>query len=79
VKVFFTLREASHVDLKVFNVAGEPILTRVLDLPAGPQLQEWDGRNESGSRCASGVYLVRVGAQASKDSDVFWVPVAIVR
>jgi hypothetical protein len=54
--ICFTLPEASHVKLEVFNIAGQVVTTltdRYLD--AGEHVYTWDGSN-----VASGVYLYRI-------------------
>ncbi len=47
--------------VKVYNVNGRLVRT-LLDatVPAGERDVVWDGRDDSGERCASGVYMVRV-------------------
>ena len=80
VRVFFTLRVRATVEMLVYNVAGEPVRNLVLDGQAGVNEITWDGTNETGGRCASGVYILRVkgeGADGSRDG--FWEQAAIVR
>jgi hypothetical protein len=54
--------EDGHVTVRVFNVAGEKVRTPFeADLPKDQwALAAWDGKNEDGQTCASGVYLVSV-------------------
>ena len=47
--------------LDVFNVLGQKVKT-LLDQPLGPGTYtvEWDGKNESGTTVATGIYLYRL-------------------
>lgn len=61
--ISFALPEASRVKVSVFNVLGQAV--KVLadeDMSAGMQRVSWDGRDESGSSAASGVYFYRISA-----------------
>ena len=79
-KIYFGLRNAADVVMTAYNVAGEIILRRSVALPAGVNIQVWDGRNDAGGRCASGVYLIKVRAQnANGEHDEFWATLAIAR
>ena len=78
--IYFLLRNPAEVSLTAYNVAGEIILRRSVDLPAGANIQTWDGKNDAGGRCASGVYLMKVRAQnANGEHDEFWATQAITR
>jgi hypothetical protein len=60
----FALEKESHVTLSVFNVLGQRV--RVLMdgwSPAGSHQVRWDGRDDSGNRAASGLYLYRFQAE----------------
>lgn len=51
-----------NYDLSVYNTAGEQVRklhSGKLTVPAAMDLP-WDGRNEAGEECASGVYLLRL-------------------
>ncbi|UCF05039.1 MAG: S8 family peptidase [bacterium] len=59
--VDFSLREKVHVSLRLYNVSGQ--LVRILvDGIREPGIYRvpWDGRNERGSKVASGVYFYRM-------------------
>lgn len=59
-----TLPRGMHVHLEIVDAQGR--LQRVLEdgsLPAGNHAFTWDGRDESGSIVASGVYLVRFASE----------------
>jgi hypothetical protein len=79
-KIYFLLRNPADVTMTVYNVAGEIIVKQVASLAAGVNIQVWEGKNEAGGRCASGVYLVKVKAQnVQGEHDEFWATVAIAR
>ena len=57
-RVAFTLSQAQHVDLAVYDVAGRRV--RSLDSSvraAGEHVASWDGRDDHGREVASGVYF----------------------
>jgi hypothetical protein len=59
----FSLEEASHVRLAVYNVAGQEIRT-LMDASCGQGSHSvvWDGRDAHGRSVTSGVYLYRLAA-----------------
>jgi hypothetical protein len=61
--VRFTVPAPGPVSLEIFDVTGRRV-ARILDrtLPAGSHAAAWDGRDASGSRVASGIYLYRLRA-----------------
>jgi len=55
--------------LKIYNTAGEHILTLAEKDLAGPEVNtySWDGKNKGGHQCASGVYVIyMIGAYERK-------------
>ena len=58
----FTLRERSHVTLRVYNVAGQLVRTLVDEVRASgvSHTVDWDGRDARGTSVASGVYFYRL-------------------
>ncbi len=58
-----------EVTIKIYTVTGRLIRT-ILDASArrGNNETEWDGRDETGTRCANGVYLYRVIAHTDSDT-----------
>lgn len=56
------LEAAGRVKLVVFDLAGRRVRT-LMDrrVPAGRQEAVWDGRDDTGRRVASGIYLVKMG------------------
>ncbi|HSG99062.1 MAG TPA: FlgD immunoglobulin-like domain containing protein, partial [candidate division Zixibacteria bacterium] len=58
---------AQHVTLKVYNILGQQVNTLIdADLDVGNYTVQWDGRNASGSRVASGVYLYRLQVNSTR-------------
>jgi len=63
-EIAFTVPErAGRVTLAVHNVNGQVVRTLLRqELPAGPALAVWDGRDDGGRTLASGVYFARLAA-----------------
>jgi hypothetical protein len=61
-QIRFDLQRSTHVQLRVFDVAGRHVRTLVdADLEAGlGHGARWDGTDDAGVRMPSGVYLVRL-------------------
>ena len=64
-EIRFELPEASHVELKIYNMLGQVVRT-VTDRQygAGYHTVRWNGIDDSGNRVASGVYIYRMRAGA---------------
>jgi hypothetical protein len=64
-RIRFALPEPSPVTVRIFNIEGRLVRT-LLDgsVPAGRHSVEWNGRDDHGSRVASGLYLYRIDAGA---------------
>jgi hypothetical protein len=75
----YLLGEDAVVTVRVYNVAGEPVLMRSEAKTRGPNISSWKGDNESGGRCASGVYLMQVEAKHENETASFWVRAVIAR
>ena len=59
----YTIPETDHVDLSIFNIAGEKILTLVNRRQnVGTHSITWNGRDNSGRQVSGGVYLCRLQA-----------------
>jgi len=60
----FGLASGSNVQLVVYDLAGQVIRTLIAgdQMPAGYHVAAWDGRNSSGAKVGSGVYLYRLSA-----------------
>jgi uncharacterized repeat protein (TIGR01451 family) len=79
-RIYFTLRVASEVKLTIYNVAGEPIFVRSYTEAANKREILWEGINEAGGRCASGVYILRLDAQGDDGTTgYYWATMAIQR
>ncbi len=62
--IFFTLSQAGHASLKVYNVNGELVGILVnKELSKGRHYVEWGGRNRQGERVSSGVYFYVLRAE----------------
>jgi hypothetical protein len=59
----FTLPRAAETRLEIFGLRGERVKTLIAGpRPAGPQSVTWNGRGESGTPAAAGVYFYRLTA-----------------
>lgn len=68
----FDLPEAGYVTLKIYNLMGQEILTLAdRAFQAGHQTLRWDGRDQSGSLVAAGVYLYRLTVQGDDGAVLF--------
>jgi hypothetical protein len=63
-KIAYSVKEAGPVTIEVYNVAGRVVRTLLdTELEAGTDgYVTWDGTNDRGERCASGVYFYRIQA-----------------
>ncbi len=61
-KIAYSIREAGSVTIDVYNVAGKIVRTLLQsELDAGTQgFVVWDGTDDAGAKCASGVYFYRM-------------------
>ena len=76
VEVLYGLDRAGAAAIGVFDVTGRVIRTAAMrDAHAGVQTWTWNGRDDSGTRVASGMYFVRLRAGARTAS----APCIIVR
>ncbi|MBD3349237.1 MAG: T9SS type A sorting domain-containing protein [Candidatus Eisenbacteria bacterium] len=63
-EIAFSVKEAGPVTIEVYNVAGKVVRT-LLDKEFDGPVQKtvtWDGTNDRGEKCASGVYFYRINA-----------------
>jgi hypothetical protein len=69
-KIAYSVKEAGPVTIEVYNVAGKVVRTLLdTELEAGSSgYVVWDGSNEAGERCASGVYFYRIAAPGFAES-----------
>ncbi|MEW5796761.1 MAG: T9SS type A sorting domain-containing protein [Candidatus Zixiibacteriota bacterium] len=59
----FALPKASQVELAIFNVLGQRVITLINErLDAGTYRETWRGTSENGGQVASGIYFYRLTA-----------------
>lgn len=67
--IAFSLEQLSDVRLVIYNVLGQPVIELVSEsLPAGTYKYRWDGRNDTGFKVASGMYLYTLSTDAGSVS-----------
>jgi hypothetical protein len=60
-KISFNLRNSSQVNLSIFNIKGEKIITLINNyLQKGTHFVNWNGKNSQGKIVSSGVYFYRL-------------------
>jgi len=69
-KVAYSVKEAGPVTIEVYNVAGKVVRTLLdTDVDAGASgFVVWNGADDGGERCASGVYFYRINAAGFSES-----------
>lgn len=68
--ISYAVSKEARVSVKIYSVAGEAVVTLVQgERSVGYYELSWDGRNESGMRVASGVYLTRMVAEPADRSE----------
>lgn len=61
--IHFSLSHAVEAELAIYNLLGQRVATLVKGLQeAGPQVLQWEGRDDAGHELASGVYFCRLQA-----------------
>jgi hypothetical protein len=61
--ITFALKQASDVRLSVYNIKGQLINTLIdKQLDSGPHIVHWDGRDDKGATCSSGIYYLRLNS-----------------
>ncbi len=64
----YSLPSDSQVQLKIYDMAGREVFTLVDDVQAaGVHKAQWTGRNNSGGKVASGIYLYRLKAGSNEE------------
>ncbi|MBD3299423.1 MAG: T9SS type A sorting domain-containing protein [candidate division Zixibacteria bacterium] len=63
-----TLKDASNYTLTIYNVAGQVVKTYSGNAEAGTVNIRWDGRSNSGSEVASGMYFYRIDTPSFTDT-----------
>jgi hypothetical protein len=60
-EIRFSLPRANDIELTIYNLIGQEVKTvAVGNYTAGEHRLSWDGRDNAGNECASGVYLYRL-------------------
>ncbi len=69
-EIAYSVKEAGQVTIEVYNVAGKVVRTLLnSELDAGTNdTVIWDGTNDIGEKCASGVYFYRINAPRFTES-----------
>jgi len=69
-KIAYSVREAGPATIEVYNVAGKVVRTLLnSELDAGATgFVVWDGNDDAGAKCASGVYFYRMTAPGFTES-----------
>jgi flagellar hook assembly protein FlgD len=67
--IIFSLGKNIPVTIKIFNMAGRHIRDLVVQesYSAGENAVSWNGTNEAGARCVSGLYIICVMANGKKE------------
>ena len=59
-------QQGTHIRIDIYNIRGQKVRTLVNEsYPPGKHTVEWNGKNESGNKVGSGVYLYRMTAGES--------------
>ncbi|MCK4408790.1 MAG: T9SS type A sorting domain-containing protein [Candidatus Eisenbacteria sp.] len=69
-RIAYSVKEAGPVTITVYNVAGKVVRT-LLDIEVEANVSGhvvWDGSNDGGKKCASGVYFYRIAAPGFTES-----------
>ena len=63
--ITYQLKEKSNVTLEIYDILGERVMSVVNNVVQDPgqHYAVWDGRNSSGEKVASGIYIYRLRAQ----------------
>jgi hypothetical protein len=67
---FLTTEGTENTEISIFNIRGQKIRTLVDEiLPAGKHSINWDGKDNQGAACASGIYFsqLRAGKEVIRD------------
>lgn len=66
-RIDFSIKSASRVTLRVFDVSGRLVNTLVdKKMDAGNHFVVWDGTNSTGQKVASGIYFYQIDANGFK-------------
>jgi len=55
----FRLSQASHIQLKIFNLSGKEVITLLNEkIKVGEEQAKWNGKDHNGENVSSGLYFV---------------------
>ena len=75
----YGLPQGVPVQIEVFSLDGRRVAQVAQGIQgSGPQVLSWDGRDERGAALAPGMYLLGIGIQAEKQSDLQIRPIGVV-
>ena len=68
-QIRFSLAEAGHVSLKIYDAAGRHVRTLVDDTRSSNEYTAtWDGRDDTGASVAAGIYLYKLETQNDRQT-----------
>ncbi|MCH7760847.1 hypothetical protein IIA15_05515 [candidate division TA06 bacterium] len=71
-EIRYQLTNPHHVVLRIYDMSGRQIITLGDGMyKPGDYIARWDGRDEKGEEVSNGVYLYRMDARRSPDTDGF--------
>ena len=68
INIEFNLKESSPVDIQIYNLKGQKVKIWQGTASAGKHSYIWDGSDDTGKLTASGIYLMRIGTTARKQT-----------
>lgn len=66
--ITYALKEASPVEISIYNLKGQRIKSYRNTAKAGEQSYIWDGKDDSGASTAAGIYLLRLSTPHRQQS-----------
>jgi len=80
VKVVYYLSRAARVKIRIYNLVGDLVFDwEEQVLPGEEEEWSWPGKNMYGETVNNGVYILRISAQASSESDTVTKLVGVLR
>ena len=69
VSIYYKIDSSTQVSIKLYNLAGEMVRTLVDENKgAGQYWIDWEGKNDDGSLCAAGVYIIQIKTDGFKEN-----------
>ncbi|MBU1262063.1 T9SS type A sorting domain-containing protein [bacterium] len=70
VSIYYKIENSGLVTIKLYNLAGEMVRTLVDENKGADQYWiDWEGKNDEGSLCAAGVYIIQIKIGDFKKSE----------